>query len=115
MCEEFKSSMMLKFDMTDLGKMRYFLGVEVIQSNARIFICQRRYALEVLAKFNMVDSNPVRNPIVPGTMLSKDDNGVAVDATKFRKVIGSLMYLTVTRPDLMFEVNLISKFMANPK
>ncbi|XP_052728602.1 secreted RxLR effector protein 161-like [Vigna angularis] len=63
----------------------------------------------------MADSNPVRNPIVPGTMLSKDDNGVAVDATKFRQVIGSLMYLTVTRPDLMFGINLISRFMANPK
>ncbi|XP_014515292.1 uncharacterized protein LOC106773116 [Vigna radiata var. radiata] len=49
------------------------------------------------------------------TMLSKDENGVVVDATKFRQVIGSLMYLKVTRPDLMFGVNLISKFMANPK
>nr|KYP40557.1 Retrovirus-related Pol polyprotein from transposon TNT 1-94 [Cajanus cajan] len=64
MCEKFKSSMMLEFDMSDLGRMRHFLGIEVIQSDAGISICQRRYAREVLARFNMADNNPVRNPIV---------------------------------------------------
>nr|KYP73785.1 Retrovirus-related Pol polyprotein from transposon TNT 1-94 [Cajanus cajan] len=59
MCEEFKSSMKLEFDMTNLGKMRHFLGIEVIQSDDGIFICQRRYAREVLARFNMTDNNPV--------------------------------------------------------
>ncbi|RDX97554.1 hypothetical protein CR513_19659, partial [Mucuna pruriens] len=83
MCEKFKSSMMLEFDMSDLGRMRHFLGIEVIQSDAGIFICQRRYAREVLARFNMANSNPVRNPIVLGTILLKDEDGVEVDATKF--------------------------------
>ena len=101
--------------MTDLGKMRYFLGIEVIQSNTRIFICQKQYAHDVLARFNMTESNSVRNPIVPGTILSKDIEGVAVDATKFKQVVGCLMYLTVTRPNLMFGVSLISRFMENPK
>nr|KYP67623.1 hypothetical protein KK1_023967 [Cajanus cajan] len=52
MCEDFKSSMQLEFDMTNLGRMRYFLGIEVIQSDMGIFICQRRYAHELLAQFN---------------------------------------------------------------
>ena len=115
MCDEFKSSMKLDFDMTDLGKMRHFLGIEVIQCEAGIFICQRRYAQEVLARFNMGSSNSVRNPIVPGTILSKDEDGTEVDATMFKQVIGSLMYLTVTRSDLMFKVSLMSRFMVNTK
>ncbi|XP_020231641.1 uncharacterized protein LOC109812158 [Cajanus cajan] len=63
----------------------------------------------------MTESNSVRNPIVPGTILSKDIEGSAVDATKFKQVVGSLMYLTVTRPDLMFGVSLNNRYMANPK
>nr|KYP32050.1 Retrovirus-related Pol polyprotein from transposon TNT 1-94 [Cajanus cajan] len=115
MCEQFKCSMMLEFDMSDLGRMRHFLGIEVIQSDAGIFICQRRYAQEILARFNMTDCNPVRNPIVPGTNLSKEEDGSRVDAMKFSQVVGCLMYLTVTRPDLMFGVSLISRFMVDPK
>ena len=115
MCEDFKSSMQLEFDMTDLGRMRYFLGIEVIQSDVGIFICQRRYAREMLAWLNMIECNSVRNPIVPGTTLSKDNEGTIVDATKFKQVVGSLMYLTVTRPDLMFGVSLLSRYMATPK
>lgn len=86
MCDEFKKSMMLKFDMFDLGRMRYFLGVEVIQNENGIFICQRRYAREVLARFGMENSNPVKNPIVPGTTLSKDEAGEDVDVTLLKQV-----------------------------
>ncbi|XP_027351248.1 uncharacterized protein LOC113862356 [Abrus precatorius] len=107
--------MMLKFDMSDLGRMRHFLGIEVIPSDVGIFICQRRYAQEILARFNMTNCNPIRNLIVPGTNLSKDKDGSRVDATKFKQAVGSLMYLTVTRPDLMFGTSLISRLMANPK
>ena len=114
MCDEFKNSMMSEFDMSDLGKMKHFLGVEVKQCAGGIFICQRRYAKEVLARFGMEDSSAVKNPIVPGTKLRKDEGGVAVDETLYKQVVGSLMYLTVTRPDMMFGVSLISRFMARP-
>lgn len=100
--------------MSDLGKMKHFLGVEVKQCAGGIFICQRRYAKEVLARFGMEDSNAVKNPIVPGTKLRKDEGGVTVDETLYKQVVGSLMYLTVTRPDMMFGVSLISRFMARP-
>jgi len=107
--------MKMEFDMIDLGKMKYFLGIEVVQSNAGIFICQIRYAREILARLNMTESNYVRNPIVPGTILSREEERTPVDATKFKQVIGSLMYLIVTQPDLMYGVSLISRYMANPK
>lgn len=115
MCNSFKNSMMLEFDMFDLGKMRYFLGVEVVQSAQGIFTCQRRYAREVLTKFGMHNSNLVKNPIVPGTVLSKDEAGEEVDSTLFKQLVGSLLYLSVTRPDLMYGVSLISRYMARPR
>lgn len=115
MCDEFKNSMMLEFEMTDLGLMKHFLGVEVKQCSEGIFICQRRYAREVLARFGMDESNAVKNPIVPGTKLQKDEGDAKVDETVFKQVVGSLMYLTVTRPDLMYGVCLISRFMSAPR
>ena len=113
-CEEFKMSMMHEFDMSDLGKMSYFLGIEIIQNSKGIFMCQRKYAREVLARFGMSDSKPVGNPIVPGTRLSKDEKGTKIDSTMFKQVVGSLMYLTATRPDIMFGVSLISRYMSSP-
>lgn len=114
-CEKFKSSMKLEFDMTDLGKMKYFLGVEIQQSSEGIHMCQRKYAQEVLDRFGMKNCNSVKNPIVPGTKLTKECGGADVDATLFKQMVGSLMYLTATRPDMMYVVCLISRYMAKPK
>lgn len=114
LCAEFKSSMQKEFEMTDMGKMKFFLGVEVHQSNSGIHICQKKYAKEVLERFHMWDCNSVKNPIVPGTIITKEGNRGA-DATVYKQLVGCLMYLTVTRPDLMFVVCLIARFMADPK
>ena len=94
--------------------MRFFLGIEVLKRSDGIYICQKKYALEALKRFRMENINPVHNPIVPGCKLSKDENGVHVDETFFKQMVGCLMYLTATRPDLMFAVSLISKYMAKP-
>ncbi|KAF2320024.1 hypothetical protein GH714_022159 [Hevea brasiliensis] len=99
---EFKCSMEKEFDMTDLGLMKFFLGIEIIQKDDGIFICQRKYAGEVLQRFGMENHNPVSNPIVPGQQISRDEGGEKTDATQFKQMVGSLMYLTATRPDLMF-------------
>ncbi|KAJ6855707.1 Integrase catalytic domain-containing protein [Populus alba x Populus x berolinensis] len=114
MISEFKNSMKHEFNMTDLGKMRYFLGLEVLQKSTGVFINQKKYASEVLKRFGMDKSNSVRNPIVPGCKLVKDEGGVKVDNTHFKQMVGSLMYLTATRPDMMFVVSLISRYMENP-
>ncbi|XP_068329810.1 secreted RxLR effector protein 161-like [Pyrus communis] len=100
--------------MTDLGKMRYFLGIEVLQRMDDIFIRQRKYAQEVLERFNMDQCNLVHNPMVHGFKLTKDEDGVRVDGTFYKQIVGSLMYLIATRPDLMFVVSVISRYMERP-
>lgn len=114
MLREFKCSMMKEFDMTDLGRMRFFLGIEVSQLPSGIFICQQKYASEVLKRFGMEEYNQVSNPIVPGQKLTRDEGGERVNDTMFKQLVGSLMYLTATRPDLMYIVSLISRFMSCP-
>lgn len=114
MCADFKSSMQSEFEMTDMGNMKFFLGVEVNQSSDGIHICQKKYTKEVLERFNMWSCNGVKNPIVPGTIISKN-GGRGVDATLYKQLVGCLMYLTVTRPDIMFVVCLLARFMAEPK
>ena len=111
MMSEFKSSMLREFDMSNLGRMRFFLGIEVLQKSDGIYICQRKYALEVLNIFGMLESNSVSSPIVLGFKASKDGDGVTVDETYYKQLVGSLMYLTATRPDMMFVICLISRYM----
>lgn len=103
-----------EFEMSDLGEMRYFLGVEVNQDEFGIHLSQRKYAREILERFNMEDCNSVKNPIVPGCKLVKDDQSGFVDATLYKQMVGCIMYLAATRPDLMFVVSQLSRYMETP-
>lgn len=114
MMESFKESTMKEFSMTDLGVMKYFLGVEVVQGEEGIFITQQKYAKEILRRYGMEGCNSVKNPVVPGHKLTRAGSGEAVDPTTFKQLVGSLRYLTVTRPDLIYSVNLISRYMEAP-
>lgn len=114
MVERFKNSMMNEFSMNDLGTMKFFLGVEVVQDGEGIFIGQRKNAEETIKKYGMENCNSVRNSIVPGQKLTKAGSGEAVDSTEFKQLIGSLRYLTATRPDLIYSVNLVSRYMESP-
>jgi hypothetical protein len=93
--DDFKNAMKTEFEMTDLGLMKYFLGIEVDQSDDGIFICQTKYENEVLKRFRMLNCKPATTPMATGTKLSKDDVGSYVDPTLYKKLVGSLMYLTV--------------------
>ena len=106
--------MLQEFDMTDLGRMRYLLGIEVLQQTDGIFIGRKKFSQEILDRFGMAGCNSVRNPIVPGSNLVKDTHGIPVDSTNYKQIVGNLMYLTNTRPDIMFVVSLLSRFMARP-
>ena len=94
MFEIFKKSMMAEFEMSDLGMMHYFLGIEVWQSSTSIFISQKKYVGEILDRFQMKDCNPVNTPSEFDLKLHKDDGGKKVDSTLYKQIVGSLMYLT---------------------
>jgi hypothetical protein len=103
-----------EFDMIDLGLMKYFLGIDVTQNDKGIFICQSKYEKYVLKRFRMINCTPVSTPVSIGTKLSREHNEMDFDSTIFIKLVGSLMYLTETRPNIMHEVTLISRFMDAP-
>jgi hypothetical protein len=109
--EEFKQEMMNVFEMTDLGLMTYFLGMEVKQSQNEVFICQKKYAKEILKKFQMEECKATSTPMNQKEKLNKNDRADKVDEGYFRSMIGCLMYLTTTMPDILFAVNLLSRFM----
>eukprot|EP00253_Pinus_taeda_P018080 PITA_18080 len=90
-------------------------GVEVDQNENGIFISQARYVNEVFGRFNMQECKATITPTVMGLKLSKEDSSKDFDPTLYKSIVGSLMYLTTTRPDIMFVVSLISRFMERPK
>ncbi|XP_074271155.1 secreted RxLR effector protein 161-like [Silene latifolia] len=100
--------------MTDLGLMNFFLGMEVHQAEDGIFISQNKYAREILKRFKMENCKPVSTPLVLNGKLSKNDGSKEVDLKQYRSLVGSLLYLTATRSDLMFTTSLLSRFMSKP-
>ncbi|GKU89839.1 hypothetical protein SLEP1_g3924 [Rubroshorea leprosula] len=115
MLEKFKQSMKLEFDMTNLGLLHYFLGLEVVQSDFGIFVFQKKYVQEVLDRFQMKNCNSVTTLVDKGVKLVKDPGGRFVDNKLYKQIVGSLMYLTATRLDIMHGVSLISRYMEHPK
>ena len=115
MVKEFKEAMTREFEMTDLGLMKYFLGLEVKQGESGIFVSQEAYAKNILKMYKMEDSNPVAIPMELGAKLSKFEGGDRVDPSKFRSLVGSLRYLTCTRPDIAYSVGVVSRFMEEPR
>ncbi|KAK2446248.1 putative mitochondrial protein [Trifolium repens] len=114
MFEEFKKEMTKEFEMTDIGLMSYYLGIEVKQEDQGILITQEGYAKEVLKKFKMDDANPVSTPMECGIKLSKHDEGERVDPSLFKSLVGSLRYLTCTRSDILYAVGVVSRYMEHP-
>ena len=112
---EIKQDLCRTFDMTDLGLLHYCLGIEVWQTDNSIFLSQSKYARNLLDRFRMQDCKPASTPMETGLKLSAQSDSPPVDETLFRQLVGSLIYLTTTRPDLSFAVSYISRFMSNPK
>ncbi|KAK2982872.1 hypothetical protein RJ640_009714 [Escallonia rubra] len=114
MFDEFKDAMAREFEMTDMGLMSYYLGLEVKQMKDGIFMSQEGNAKEVLKKFKMLDSKLVKKPMVCGVKLRNFDDRKKVESTFFKSLVGSLRYLTCTRPGILFSVGLVSRFMEAP-
>nr|GEZ86341.1 ribonuclease H-like domain, reverse transcriptase, RNA-dependent DNA polymerase [Tanacetum cinerariifolium] len=104
-----------KFEMSDLGLLAYYLGIEVTQTGGVITIGQTGYINKILKKTSMMKSNDTKIPMDPDTKLVKAEDGNSVDATYYRSLIGSLRYLLHTRPDLSYSVGLLSRFMQDLK
>jgi hypothetical protein len=112
---ECKTRLASEFEMKDLGLMHYFLGLEVWQSPERIFLNQGKYAIEILRRFDMLECKSMNTPMEAKLKLMVDTSSELIDATLYRQIIGSLMYLTNTRPDICFAVNTLSQFLVEPK
>ncbi|KAG8493852.1 hypothetical protein CXB51_011146 [Gossypium anomalum] len=109
--EDFKKQMQDIFEMTDLGLMTYFLGMEVNQKEQSIFISQQAFALKVLSKFSMSKCKPASTSIALGEKLSSTSEHDRVDEKGYRSLVGCLLYLIATRPDTLYAVSLLSRFM----
>lgn len=112
--QQLMEEMQNQFKMSNLGKMNYFLGLEVHQTKDGIFMNQEKYAHEVLKKYKMESCKFVPTPLVQNLKLSKEDGAGKVNVSLYRSLVGSLLYLTSSRPDLMYAASLLSRFMQSP-
>ncbi|WVZ94142.1 hypothetical protein U9M48_040074 [Paspalum notatum var. saurae] len=93
-----------EFEMSLMGELQFFLGLQIKQGPERTFVHQAKYTRDILKKFGKGDSKPMTTPMSTNTALDADEDGEAVDEKEFRGMIGSLLYLTATRPDIQFAV-----------
>ena len=114
MFDEFKKEMTKEFEMIDIGLMSYYLGIEENQEDKGLLITQEGYAKKVLKKFKMDDSNLVGKPMECRIKLSKHEKGNKVDPTLYKSLVGSLRYLTCTRPNILYAVGVVNRYMENP-
>nr|GEV40115.1 hypothetical protein [Tanacetum cinerariifolium] len=115
LCKSFKKLMKDKFQMSSMGELTFFLGLQVKQKKDGIFISQDKYIAEILRKFGLTDGKSASTPIDTEKPLLKDPDGKDVDVHIYRSMIGSLMYLTSSRPDIMFAVCACVRFQVTPK
>ncbi|GKV44231.1 hypothetical protein SLEP1_g51429 [Rubroshorea leprosula] len=112
--EELKQSLSQKFEMKDLGGLSYFLGLEVISSDDGYLLSQVKYASDLVSKTELNDSKSVSTPLEPNVKLTFMDGSPLFDPTRYWQLVGSLVYLTTTHPDIAYAVHMVSQFMAAP-
>eukprot|EP00253_Pinus_taeda_P011574 PITA_11574 len=115
MSQSFALVMQKEFEMSLLRELTYFLGLQIQQNEGGIFLSQTKYLKEILKKYGMEDSKPVCTPMTTGCNLSTNDESTTVHQPTYRSMIGSLLYLTGTRPDIMHAVGIVGRFQENPK
>ncbi|GKC56513.1 retrovirus-related pol polyprotein from transposon TNT 1-94, partial [Tanacetum coccineum] len=114
MCNEFANQMTNKFKMSMIGQMSFFLGLQISQSPRGIFINQSKYDSKIVKKYGLHSTDSVDTPMIENKKSDEDLQGKQVDATHYRGMIGSLMYLIASRPDLNYVVCLCSRYQAKP-
>jgi hypothetical protein len=114
-CEEFSRIMTKRFEMSMMGELKFFLGFQVKQMKEGTFICQTKYVKDMLKKFDLADAKPIKTPMALNGYLDLNKEGKLVDQKVYRSMIGSLLYLCASRPDIMLSVCMCARFHANLK
>ncbi|KAG7590495.1 Retrotransposon Copia-like N-terminal [Arabidopsis suecica] len=112
--EEFKEQLKSYFKLRDLGPAKYFLGIEIARSSTGISICQRKYILELLSTTGFLGSKPSSIPMDPSVKFFKTGGKAIPNPEVYRKLVGKLMYLQITRPDISYAVNTLCQFSSAP-
>jgi Reverse transcriptase (RNA-dependent DNA polymerase) len=113
--EEFSILMSSEFEMSMMGELNYFLGLQIKQRPEGTFVNQEKYAKELMKKFGVEDSNTSKTPMTTNINLDADESGKPMNISQYRAMISSLLYLTASQPDIMFSVCLCARFQSNPK
>jgi hypothetical protein len=101
--------------MSMMGELTFFLGIQVKQMKQGTFMHQAKYMKDLIKKFNMAELKPVSTPMSSAASLGPDEDGESMDQREYRSMIDSLLYLTVTRPDIQFAVGLCTRFQSSPR
>ena len=110
---QLKENLRLQFPIKDLGQLKYFLGIEMTISSKGLFLNQRKYIEDLLQESGLLHTKPAATPL--DSKLKLDSNGKATDSpSNYQKLVGKLIYLTITRPDIAFAVSLVSQHMHAP-
>ena len=112
--QKLKQHFFTHFQTKDLGKLKYFLGIEIAQSSSGVVLSQRKYALDILEETGMLDCKPVDTPMDPNVKLVPGQGESFGDHGRYRRLVGKLNYLTITRPDISFPVSVVSQFLQSP-
>ena len=115
LCKEFSLDMQSEFEMSMMGELKYFLGLQIKQTQEGIFINQSKYCKELIKRFGMDSAKHMSTPMSTSCYLDKDESGQSIDIKQYRGMIGSLLYLSASRPDIMFSVCMCARFQSNPK
>ncbi|PKI49187.1 hypothetical protein CRG98_030423 [Punica granatum] len=107
-CISFKRYLSSCFRIKDLSTLRYFLGIEVSRMDSGLFLCQRKYAIDILSECGMLDSRPSSFPMEQNHRLSSDSGALLTDPGQYRRLVGRLLYLTITRPEITYFVQILS-------
>jgi hypothetical protein len=110
----FAEDMSKEFGMSMMGELQFFLGLQIKQAKERTFVHQAKYTKDILKKFKMDDSKPLSTLMSTTKVLDADEDGEPVDQKEYQSMIGSLLYLMATRPDIQFSVCLCAYFQASP-
>ena len=111
LCAQFKVYLNNCFRIKDLGPLKYFLGIEVARNEKGLFLCQRKYALEIVEECGLVGAKPVEFPMETNHKLRLATGKLLCDPTQYRRLVGRLIYLTLTRLELSYSVHILSQFM----